>query len=191
MVDVQRWSSLGVVEVPINLVLVIDDEAEAATFVKQSLEEEHISVRVARDGGQAHASFTMHKPDFVILDLMLPGESGFEICERIKKLDEGVPILVLSAIDMEDSRELAARVGADGYLLKPVTARELVKTVRDLAEQVWQRTHLEERKIDHERIRFNCGCGKKFKVSASHKGKSMTCPQCGEPLIVPKHSTTV
>ncbi len=190
MVDVQRWSSMGVVEIPINLVLVIDDEADAATFVKQSLEDQHISVRVARDGGQAHASFTMHKPDFVILDLMLPGESGFEICERLKKLDEGVPILVLSAIDMEDSRELAARVGADGYLLKPVSAEHLVKTVRDLAERVWQRTHLEERKTDHERIRFNCGCGKKLKVSALHKGKSMTCPHCGEPLIVPKHSTT-
>ncbi len=189
MVDIQRWGSLGDIEIPINLVLVIDDEPDCAGFVKNVLEQQHISVRIAKDGGQAQATFSMHKPDFVILDLMLPGESGYEICERIKNADESVPVLVLSAIDMDDSRELALRVGADGYLLKPVSPEELMLKVRELAETVWERTHLGTRKHAGERIRFHCGCGKKFKVSSSHRGKSLTCPQCGEPLIVPKQST--
>ncbi len=190
MVDMERWTSLGGVEIPVNLVLVVDDEPEHAQFLKQTLEQRHIAVRIAKDGGQAAANFSMHKPDFVILDLVLPGESGFEICERIKANDEGVPVLVVTAIDMDDSRELAQRVGADGYLVKPVTPEQLMQAIRDIAERVWQATHLHDRKSDAgERIRFHCGCGKRFKVSASHRGKSLTCPQCGEPLVVPKQST--
>ncbi|GIX04830.1 MAG: hypothetical protein KatS3mg114_0699 [Planctomycetaceae bacterium] len=190
MVTPERWSSLGQVEIPINLVLVVEDEADSAQFLKSALESEQIKVRIARDGGQAHASFQMHKPDFVILDVILPGESGFEICERLKKLDETVPVLFLTAIDMDDARDLAQRVGADGYLVKPVTASQLLETVHEVAEQVWRRFHLgEESGGEHERIRFTCTCGKRFKVSAVHRGKSLTCPQCGEPLIVPKRST--
>jgi two-component system, OmpR family, response regulator len=188
MVDANRWASLGSVEIPVNLVLLVEDDPEPAALVKQALERNHVTVRIAKDGGQAQASFTMHRPDLVILDLILPGESGFEICERLKHVDETVPVLVLSAIDMDDSRELAARVGADGYLCKPVAPEQLLTSIKEVAEQVWQRTHLGKLESDAERIRFNCHCGKKFKVSASHRGKNMTCPQCGEPLVVPKRS---
>lgn len=188
MNDLQGWASLGEIEVPVHLVLVVDDEPDFAAFARSALEVKHISVRIARDGGQAQASFQMHKPDFVILDLILPGESGFEICERLKHTDPSVPILMVSAIDLDDARDLAARVGADGYLCKPVSAEQLVDKVREVAEVVWRRNHLEASDVEGERVRFACGCGKKFKVSASHRGKSMTCPNCGEPVIVPKRS---
>ncbi|HUQ71224.1 MAG TPA: response regulator [Planctomycetaceae bacterium] len=188
MVDVNRWASLGSFEIPVNEVLLIEDDAELAAHIKQALEHNHVMVRVAKDGGQAKASFTMHRPDFVILDLILPGESGFEICERLKQADETVPVLVLTAIDMDDARELAARVGADGYLCKPVDPEHLVATIKELTEQVWQRTHLGEPNAESDRIRFTCSCGKRFKVSSSHRGKNMICPQCGEPLTVPKWS---
>lgn len=190
MVAPERWANLGLVEVPINLVLIVEDDPETAQFVKVALEAKHINVRIAKDGGQAQASFQMHKPDFIILDAILPGESGFEICERFKNLDDSVPVLFLTAIDMDDARDLATRVGADGYLTKPVSAEALVQKVQEVAEAVWRRRHLadEEREHDHERIRFSCICGKRFKVSATHRGKSLTCPQCGEPLVVPKRS---
>lgn len=190
MVAPERWANLGLVEVPINLVLIVEDDPETAQFVKVALEAKHINVRIAKDGGQAQASFQMHKPDFIILDAILPGESGFEICERFKNLDDSVPVLFLTAIDMDDARDLATRVGADGYLTKPVSAEALVQKVQEVAEAVWRRRHLvdEEREHDHERIRFSCVCGKRFKVSATHRGKSLTCPQCGEPLVVPKRS---
>ncbi|MFO0917095.1 MAG: response regulator [Planctomycetaceae bacterium] len=180
-----NWGALPSISVPVNLVLVVEDEPEPAEFVKSVLAEHHVKVRIAKDGGQAQATFSMHKPDFVILDLMLPGESGFEICERFKTADPSVPVLVISQIDMADSRELANRVGADGYLTKPLDAELLVATIRGIAERVWQATHLEP-EGDPERIRFTCTCGKKFKVSSSHRGKSLTCPQCGEPLTVPR-----
>jgi len=170
-----------------NRILLVEDEADTAGFIKELLENHGYQVVVAKDGGQAHSAFAMHKPDFVILDLILPGESGFEICERIKQHEAGVPVLVLSAIDMDDSRELARRVGADGYLTKPFDPNELVHRITDVAEQVWERTHMRKTR-NTDRIRFKCRCGKKFKVSANHKGKTLTCPECGEPLTVPSHA---
>ena len=183
--DAERWTTLSSVEIPINLVLIVEDDTDAAEMIKSMLERQGIKVRVAKEGGQAQATFVMQKPDFVILDLMLPGESGFEICERLKNTDDTVPVLIVTAIDRPDARELAKRVGADGYLAKPYEPRHLLGKMQEVAKQVWERTHLDQ-EPDPTRVRFNCSCGKKFKVSASHKGKSLTCPQCGEPLVVPR-----
>jgi two-component system OmpR family response regulator len=181
----EPWGAVPNISVPVNLVLIVEDDPEAAEFMKGQLERHHVKVRIAKDGGQAQATFSMHKPDFVILDLILPGESGFEICERFKSADAAVPVLVVSEMDREDSRELAQRVGADGYLTKPLDPQSLVEMVREIAERVWQKTH-GDAEVDTTRIRFTCVCGKKFKVSSTHRGKTLTCPQCGEPLTVPR-----
>ena len=167
-------------------ILLVEDDEDTATFIKELLEKFRYRVTVAKDGGQAHSTFVMHKPDFVILDLILPGESGFEICERMKQSDESVPVLILSAIEMDDSRNLAERVGADGYLAKPFDPNELLACIETIAERVWTRAHSLEPKSEG-RVRFQCRCGKKFKVSESHRGKSLTCPECGEPVVVPMH----
>jgi len=188
MAEPDRWGQLGSVEIPVNLVLVVDADPQSAEFVKTSLEAKRLPVRVAKDGGQAQAAFQLYKPDFLILDVLLPGESGFEICERIKSQNPSLPVLFLSGIQLDDARELATRVGADGYLTKPVDAPTLVAKVREIAETVWRRKHVDDSDPGDDRIRFTCLCGKRFKVAASNRGKSLTCPQCGEPLVVPKHS---
>jgi DNA-binding response OmpR family regulator len=180
----ENWGVIENISVPVNLVLIVEDDPASAEAIKNVLERHHVKVRLAKDGGQAQATFSMHKPDFVILDLILPGESGFEICERFKLADASVPVLVVSEMDRLDSRELAKRVGADGYLAKPIDPNKLIETVRDIAERVWQQTHTEQ-EVSPTRIRFVCVCGKKFKVSSSHRGRRLTCPQCGEPLTVP------
>lgn len=167
-------------------ILLIEDEKETATLIKQLLEAHGYRVMVAKDGGQAQITFSMHKPDFVILDLILPGESGFEICERLKQIDKTVPIMILSEIEMPESRELARRVGADRYLTKPFEPSRLFAEIEEVAEEVWARHHAPATE-SAERVRFSCRCGKRFKVSAAHRGKSLTCPECGEPVIVPRH----
>ena len=167
-------------------ILLVEDDPDCAAALKILLEQEGFRVAIARDGGQAQSTFVMRKPDFVILDLILPGESGFEICERLKHTDPGVPILVVSAIDLPESRRLASKVGADGYLTKPFELDELVANIRRIADAVWERTHLDHPR-ETGRVRFSCRCGKRFKVSAAHRGKSLTCPECGEPLSVPRH----
>lgn len=183
--DHERWASLESVELPINLVMVVEDDPDSAEVLKAALEHEGFKVRLAKDGGQAQATFVMQKPDFVILDLILPGESGFEICERLKHTDDAIPVLIVTGIDLPESRELARKVGADGYLTKPFKPAELVARMREIASKVWERTH-SEHEVDPMRIRFVCSCGKKFKVSSTHRGRSLTCPQCGEPVAVPR-----
>ena len=179
-----RWSQLANVDVTVNLVLLVEDDVDTAQMTKVVLESHGMTVKVAQDGGQAQSLFVMRKPDFVLLDLILPGESGFEICDRLKHSDDTIPVMIFSAIDSDESRALAARVGADEYLTKPVDPERLVATIRRVAKAVWSKTHLEEPK-DSDRVRFTCICGKRFRVSSAHKGRSMTCPQCGEPMTVP------
>ena len=167
-------------------VLLVEDQEDTAEFIKHLLEQHGHRVSLARDGGQAQSTFVMRKPDFVILDLMLPGESGYEICERLKQSDESIPVLILSAIELEESRELAQRVGADGYLTKPFDPDVLVEQIRVISQEVWSKSHLEQ-PVEEKRVRFNCRCGKRFKVSPVHRGRTLTCPECGETVVVPRH----
>lgn len=171
----------------IHRILVVDDDAEDTKRLKAHLEDCGFAVTLAKDGGQAQASFVMHQPDLVILDLILPGESGYEVCERLKQTNDAIPVVVVSAIDFADSRSLAERVGADAYVAKPWSKVELVQTIDDVADRNWTRLHSERKRTD-ERVHFSClHCGKRFKVSAAHRGKSLTCPKCGEPVHVPRH----
>lgn len=168
-----------------RILLVEDDEATAA-MLKEELESRGFRVFVAKDGGQAHTSFMMHKPDFAIVDLIISGESGFEICERLKQTNEAVPVLILSVMDMPEARNLAERVGADGYMTKPFDPNELSSMINTIAQRAWERSHTDKPQ-ETRRIRFACRCGKRFKVSPTHRGRTLTCPECGEPLIVPRH----
>jgi len=178
--------SIGVESVA-HRILLVEDDPDNATFVKELLEANGYKVTVAKDGGQAQTTFVMRQPDFVILDIMLPGESGFEICNRFKKTNEHIPILFLSAISLADAKLLAEKVGANGYLTKPFEPEELLRKIIEISQQAWEKSHLEQ-PGEVARIRFHCRCGKKFKVSPSHRGKTMTCPQCGDPVIVPRYS---
>jgi DNA-binding response OmpR family regulator len=172
----------------VHRILVVEDDPDTAAFLKALLEREKYEVTVAKDGGQAHSMFVMKKPDLVILDLILPGESGFEVCERLKTLERSLPILVLTAIDMDDARDLARRVGVDTYMTKPFDPDELMQQIKQTAQEVWMRTHGAATETDlHKPVRFACRCGKRFKVSRQHRGKTLTCPNCGEPVLVPRH----
>lgn len=177
------------VEVIVKRILVVEDDRDEAEFLRTFLASKRYTVEIAKDSGQAHAAFTMHLPDFVILDVILPNEvSGFEVCERMKKDNPHVPVLMLSAIDMDDARSLAARVGADGYLTKPYDPDELYQQILTIAEEVWRRRHLGSKADDDEKVRFNCGeCGKRLKVKAAHRGRTLNCPRCGQPIVVPLH----
>lgn len=174
----------------VNRVLVVEDDREEMEFLKEFLERKGMDVDQARDGGQARAAFTMHQPDIVLLDLILPKVSGFEVCEQLKRLNDSVPVLVLTAIDMHDARDLAARCGADAYLTKPYDPEELLAEMQRVAEQTWMRIHRgEEATAGSEKVRFTCGnCGKRMKVSAGHRGRTLNCTRCGQPVTVPRHS---
>ena len=183
------YKHLSAVGVNAHHLLVVDDDREAAEQLKASMESLGHRVTLAKDGGQAHSAFQMRKPDFVILDVILPGESGFEICEHMKQINDSIPVLLYTEIDMDDARNLAERVGADGLVTKPCEAAELKRVIEDVAERNWQKQHdLLPKQQEDGAVKFHCECGTRIKVKSVHRGRTMTCPSCQQPVVVPRYS---
>jgi two-component system, OmpR family, response regulator VicR len=112
-------------------VLVADDEREITDVCRRYLEREGYGVIVANDGNEAMALWEANRPELVILDLMMPGKSGWDVCSAIRH-QEDVPIIMLTARGEESDRILGLTLGADDYLTKPFSPRELVLRVRNL-----------------------------------------------------------
>lgn len=110
-------------------ILVVDDEASIVEFVRFNLEKEGFSVSVAYDGEDAIRQARDETPDLVILDLMLPGIDGIEVC-RCLRLETNVPIIMLTAKTEEFDKVLGLSVGADDYVTKPFSPRELMARVK-------------------------------------------------------------
>jgi DNA-binding response OmpR family regulator len=116
-------------------VLVVDDEEAIAEAVRARLESEGYDVLVAGDGPEAIRVCGESKPDLVVLDLMLPGMDGLEVCTRIQQ-DRWVPVLMLTARTEETDKVAGFAVGADDYLTKPFSLRELAVRVRAILRRV-------------------------------------------------------
>jgi two-component system OmpR family response regulator len=113
-------------------VLLVEDDARIATAVKRGLDGEGFSVEVSLDGDDGLWRATEHHYDLLILDLMLPGRNGFEICRELRARGDWTPILVLTAKDGEYDETEALVTGADDYLTKPFSFPVLVAHVRAL-----------------------------------------------------------
>jgi len=112
-------------------ILVVDDEASLLRVLKSVLTREGLKVSLATTGEEALALAAENRPDLVVLDLALPGISGFEVC-RVLHESMRLPILVLSVRDAEADKITALNLGADDYLTKPFSSGELVARVRAL-----------------------------------------------------------
>ena len=110
-------------------ILVVDDEAKLLDVVKDYLVKEDYVVYTSQNGSDALRLFETARPDFLILDLMLPDLSGEEICRQIRQQSD-VPILMLTAKSGEDDKINGLYVGADDYLTKPFSPRELIMRVK-------------------------------------------------------------
>jgi two-component system response regulator RegX3 len=114
---------------PEATILVVDDEASFADALSVGLKREGFVVHVATDGTEALAMFDAVSPDLVLLDLMLPGISGLEVCRQIRTRSD-VPIVMVTAKDGEIDTVVGLEVGADDYVTKPYRMRELVARMR-------------------------------------------------------------
>ncbi|AAM25604.1 two-component system OmpR family response regulator [Caldanaerobacter subterraneus subsp. tengcongensis MB4] len=110
-------------------ILVVDDEIKILEVVKSYLEREGFSVITETNGNNVLDTFKKEKPDLVILDLMLPGISGEELCKRLRQFSN-VPILMLTAKVQESDKINGFSIGADDYITKPFSPRELVMRVK-------------------------------------------------------------
>jgi DNA-binding response OmpR family regulator len=107
-------------------VLVVDDDPTVSDVVRRYLERAGYEVALAADGAAALAEYARHRPALVILDLMLPGIDGLEVCRRLRAGGDTTPVIMLTALGEEVDRIVGLQLGADDYVTKPFSPRELV-----------------------------------------------------------------
>lgn len=175
---------------PLDRILIVNEDANQVSEIRGSLESKGMTVTVARDGGQAHGAIRMNSPDLILIQAILPVESGFEICEKIKNRNNRLPVLMLTEVNLDSARNLAERVGADGYLTYPYLEDDLLTIMRQIADAVWKRTKTEEDvgAVEKGVIRFRCRCGTRLSEKFLNRGKFVTCKNCQETVQVPNQT---
>jgi two-component system, OmpR family, alkaline phosphatase synthesis response regulator PhoP len=111
-------------------ILVVDDEEALVRLITYNLTKEGFATVAAYDGDEAERLALQENPDLIILDLMLPGKDGLEICRDLRRQDIMTPIIMLTARDDEIDRVLGLELGADDYVTKPFSVRELTARVK-------------------------------------------------------------
>jgi DNA-binding response OmpR family regulator len=128
----ERPQKLGRMRAKVSTtILVVDDEPAIVDVLTYNLEKAHYRVLVARDGEEALALARREQPDLIILDLMLPGIDGLQVCRTLRQ-EGDVPIIMLTALDEEVDRVVGLELGADDYVVKPFSVRELMARVKSV-----------------------------------------------------------
>jgi two-component system phosphate regulon response regulator PhoB len=127
-------------------VLVIEDEADVLDLVRYHLEKAGFRVIVAPDGAAGLTKARAEKPDAIVLDLMLPGICGEDVCRELKRTDDtaSIPVIMLTAKAQPEERVAGLELGADDYVAKPFSPRELVLRVEGVLRRLRMPTHSEK-----------------------------------------------
>ncbi|WP_142589289.1 response regulator transcription factor [Staphylococcus epidermidis] len=133
-------------------ILVVDDEQSIVTLLKYNLETAGYIVKVAYDGEEALKKVETEQPELIVLDVMLPKKDGIEVCKTIRSDKNLVPILMLTAKDDEFDRVLGLELGADDYMTKPFSPREVVARVKAILRRSQFVNEIEKEDVDDEDI---------------------------------------
>ena len=118
-------------------ILIVDDDENIAELISLYLVKECFDTEIAEDGEQALIKFKEYQPHLVMLDIMLPGMDGYDVCREIRKTSN-VPIIMLSAKGEVFDKVLGLRIGADDYMVKPFDSNELVARVQAILRRTVQ-----------------------------------------------------
>jgi DNA-binding response OmpR family regulator len=116
-------------------ILIVEDEPKVASFIKKGLEENNYDAEIASDGLSAEKLARINRYDLFILDILIPGISGLELCKRLKKINSNLPVLMLTALGTTDDKIIGFDAGANDYLVKPFEFRELLARVKVLVRK--------------------------------------------------------
>ena len=116
-------------------VLVVEDEQQVSSFIKQGLEEQSFEVDVAYDGEIGERLALSRDYDVILLDIIIPGKNGFELCKTIKLEKPNTPVMMLTTLGMTEDKVTGFAAGADDYLLKPFEFVELIARLKALARR--------------------------------------------------------
>jgi len=111
-------------------ILIVEDEPDMANGLRDNLEFEGYNVRIARDGDEGLELASELIPDLILLDLMLPKRNGLDVCRELRRRGIGVPVVMLTARGQETDKVVGLEIGADDYVTKPFSVRELMARVR-------------------------------------------------------------
>jgi DNA-binding response OmpR family regulator len=117
---------------PSHPILIVEDDQDLSELIKIQLHDQNYEIKQSFDGNDAISMISENKFSLIILDVMLPGKDGFEICKTIRKTDSQTPILMLTAKAEEIDKIMGLEFGADDYLTKPFSIRELTARVKAL-----------------------------------------------------------
>jgi DNA-binding response OmpR family regulator len=124
----------------VERVLVVDDDTTVSDVVRRYLERAGFAVQLAEDGPTALARVQEQRPDLVVLDLMLPGVDGLEVCRRLRADHAELPVVMLTALGDEADRIAGLELGADDYVTKPFSPRELVLRIQSVLRRTGTNT---------------------------------------------------
>jgi DNA-binding response OmpR family regulator len=138
-------------------ILIVEDEPKVASFIKKGLEENSYEVDIAYDGLSAEKLVRSVRYDLFILDIIIPGINGLELCKRLKEINSNIPVLMLTALGTTDDKVTGFEAGASDYLVKPFEFRELMARVKvllkkpDLSQEKVDRLIVGDLELDLER----------------------------------------
>jgi two-component system alkaline phosphatase synthesis response regulator PhoP len=126
--------------------LIVEDEKDIVKMLEYNLKKEGFKVLSSRDGEDALDSAARHHPDLVILDLMLPGIDGLEVCKRLKAdaKTAAIPVIMLTAKSRESDKIVGLELGADDYVTKPFSPRELIARIKAVLRRVEEKEKMPE-----------------------------------------------
>lgn len=131
-------------------ILIVDDDQEIRELLKEYLTRSGFDVLAAAEGGEMYQHLSNNTPDLIILDIMMPGDDGFSLCQQIRRTSQ-VPIIMLTAASDEADRVIGLELGADDYIAKPFSPRELMARIKALLRRAEFR---QPEKESSRRIRF-------------------------------------
>ena len=135
-------------------ILIVDDDNNIAELISLYLTKECFETRIVNDGEQALKEFSVFQPDLILLDLMLPGIDGYQVCREIRHTSD-VPIIMLSAKGETFDKVLGLELGADDYITKPFNPRELTIRARNLLSRTMNLGTVSEERRSVESYKFN------------------------------------
>ena len=135
-------------------ILVIEDEPMVAEVVERYLRRDGYEVTLAHDGRAALDCFIRERPDLIVLDLMLPGIDGMDVCREVRKTS-GIPIIMLTARGEEVDKLVGLEIGADDYVTKPFSPRELAARVKAILRRAGVHAKIEEEALRFDDLRIN------------------------------------
>ena len=136
-------------------VLVVDDDKNICELLRLYLEKEGYSIILSHDGEEAVVKFNALKPDIVLLDIMLPGLDGWQVCREIRK-KSNVPIIMITAKSETFDKVLGLELGADDYVVKPFDAKEIIARIKAVYRRVGQNNPESEiKEVKYDKLSVN------------------------------------